>query len=293
VAPLPVFHAFHVLAALLTLAGSPHAAPSSEEQRLFADGLKAFDAGDARAAERAWKEGYAVAHDPAFLVRIGEAQEKAGAPAEAAESYRRYLREAPDAADRADIEQRLTRLAPAPAPRNLADTADTGGEFGAHPPPGLPQGPAPRTATSASRPATDADAARAAMEDEDSGWNRYNITAWVATAATAALLGTAAFFGASASSKESDVNRLLTFRDQATGAPLEYSPMVAQQYESATADGRRYARDARWALLGAAGTAVVAAVFFVIDETHPAKAAVAVSPASHGAGALGALSWSF
>jgi hypothetical protein len=292
VSPLPVFP---LLAALLTLAGSPHAAPSPDEQRLFADGLKSFDAGDARAAERAWKEGYAVAHDPAFLVRIGEAQEKAGAPAEAAESYRRYLREAPDAADRADIEQRLTRLTPGPAPppKNIADSADSAGEFGAHPPSGLPAGPAPRLAAPASPPTTDVDSAHPATEDEDSGWNRTNITAWAATAATAVLLGTAAFFGASASSKQSDINRLLTFRDRDTGAPLEYSPTVARQYDSAMADGRRYARDAKLALMGAAGTAAVAAVFFVIDGTRPAKAEVAVLPTSLGAGGLGAFSWTF
>src|SRR5215471_20827726 len=107
-----------MLVALLgfSWAGSPQRPPSPDEQRLFEEGLHAYEAGDARAAEKAWKAGYAVAHDPAFLVRIGEAEEKAGAPGEAADSYRRYLREAPDAADRAEIEQRLARLGPAPAP---------------------------------------------------------------------------------------------------------------------------------------------------------------------------------
>src|SRR3982751_4980239 len=102
-----------LVALVLHLGAAPLAAPSPDEQRLYTDGQRAYDAGDARAAERAWTAGYAVARDPAFLVHIGEAQEKAGAPAQAAETYRRYLREAPDASDRADIEQRLTRL-PAP-----------------------------------------------------------------------------------------------------------------------------------------------------------------------------------
>src|SRR4051794_41968569 len=101
------------------LAASAARAPSADEQRLYDDGLRAFQSGDARAAEKAWKAGYAVGRDPAFLVHVGEAQEKAGAPAEAIDSYRKYLREAPDAADRADIEQRIVRLggaAPAHAP---------------------------------------------------------------------------------------------------------------------------------------------------------------------------------
>ena len=71
VPPLPA------LALIVALAASSRGAPTAEEQRLFADGLAAWSAGDARAAERAWSQGYGIAHDPAFLVRMGEAQEKA------------------------------------------------------------------------------------------------------------------------------------------------------------------------------------------------------------------------
>jgi hypothetical protein len=269
-----------IAAVLMTLA----ATPTPDEQRLFADGLKAFDAGDARGAERAWKEGYAVAHDPAFLVRIGEAEEKAGAPAEAVDTYRRYLREAPDASDRADIEQRISRLAPAPSAAPASAPVEATHDFGA--PTAATPPPAP-----ASGAALDDESARAAKADEDSGWNRYNITAMTATGLTVVLLGTAAFFGAEASSKESDVNRLLTNRDE-MGTPLRYSS-VAGQYQSAMSDGRRDAHDARLALVGAAGTAVVAAVFFVLDGLHPAEAKVAVAPTSAGAGAVGAFAWSF
>ena len=135
--PLPA------LAVILTLATSARAAPSAEEQRLFTTGLAAFDAGDARGAERAWAEGYRVAHDPAFLVRMGEAEEKAGAPAEALETYRRYLREAPDAADRADIERRIARLAPPAAGRaEAADASEQPRAFGAGAAPALPTAPA-------------------------------------------------------------------------------------------------------------------------------------------------------
>jgi hypothetical protein len=266
----------HIAAVLMTLA----APPTPDEQRLFADGLKAFDAGDARGAERAWKEGYAVAHDPAFLVRIGEAEEKAGAPGEAADTYRHYLHEAPDASDRADIEQRISRLAPAPtaAPAPAAATHDFGAP--AAPPPAAPA------------VLGDAENAHPSKDDEDSGWNRYNITAMTATGVTVILLGTAAFFGAEASSKESDVNRLLTNRDEMTGTPVRYST-VAAQYQSAMADGRRDAHDGRVALIGAAGTAVVAAVFFVLDDLHPTPAKVALAPTSSGAGVVGAFGWSF
>jgi hypothetical protein len=289
------------VALLLTLAGTTRVAPTPEEERLFSDGLHAFDAGDARGAERAWKQGYAVAHDPAFLVRIGEAEEKAGAPVDAADSYRRYLREAPDASDRADIEQRLARLAP---PRAAgAPSSEPAREFGsgdapASTLPGLAGEPGPVG------PALDAEGARpGGPEDEEgSGWTRANITAWSAAGATVLLLGTAGFFGAQASSKEGDVNRLYAFRDE-RGAPYPYTPDIAQKYESAMADGRRYSRDAKIFLLAGAGTAAVACVFFVIDSVWPAQGSTNTAPATtprltlaptaERRGALAGWSWSF
>ncbi len=125
---------FQILAALVALGGSPQRTPTPDELRLFDEGTHALAAGDAAAAEKAWRAGYEIAHDPAFLVHLGEAEEKAGQTTAAIDSYRRYLREVPDASDRADIEQRLARLAPAaPAPAP-APKVETPGEFGGTPP---------------------------------------------------------------------------------------------------------------------------------------------------------------
>lgn len=292
-----------LLATLLALGGSPQRVPTAEETRLFDEGTRALAAGDARGAERSWKAGYEIAHDPAFLVHVGEAEEKAGAPAQALESYRRYLREAPDAADRADIEQRVARLAPA-APAAAAPpggAVETPGNFGDTPGAPAPS-PAPPPAVAAPpaavAPHADAEKPATATED-DSGWNRYNATAVIAAGATLALLGGAAFYGAEASSKESDINRLVTFRYP----PPQYSS-VAAEYTSAMNDGRSDAHVARVLLIAAAGTGVVSAVFFVLDALHgpsepaapaPAVPAVSVSlaPGGHGLGALGAWSWRF
>jgi hypothetical protein len=271
--PLPCLP---TLAALVMLAGAARA-PSAEEQRLYAQGLAAWNAGDARAAERAWAEGYRIAHDPAFLVRMGEAEEKAGAPAEARDTYQRYLREAPDASDRADIEDRVARLAPTPkAPAGPTDDADERpGELGA----GAPAAPAPPAPSAPGAAAVDTEPARKPTDDGGSGWNRYNITAMSAAGASLLLLGTAAFFGAEASSKEADVNRLQGFRDQQTGAPKEYS-QVAAQYEADLADGRSAAHNARVALVAAGGAAAVSVVFFALDAHFSREVSVAVAPTS-------------
>jgi hypothetical protein len=288
-------HLLPIAAALLALAASPGRAPTPDEVRLYDEGTHALAGGDARGAEKAWRAGYAIGHDPAFLVHIGEAEEKAGAPAEAAESYRQYLREAPDASDRADIEQRLSRLAPAaPAP---APAVEAPGEFGGTPPRPAAAAQAPGAAPHAPRAGHADDDQPSVREEEDSGWNRYNATAVIASGVTLILLGTAAIYGAEASSKESDVNRLINYRFP----PTQYSAVRAE-YTSAMTDGARDAHNARVVLVAAAATGVVAAAGFVLDailnpavlETAPATGpAISLAPLPGGRGAFGAWSWRF
>jgi|HubBroStandDraft_6_1064221.scaffolds.fasta_scaffold85212_3 hypothetical protein len=288
-------HALPLLAALLALGGPPARVPTADEQRLFDEGTRAFSSGDAAGAEKAWRAGYALGHDPAFLVHIGEAQEKAGAPAQAAASYRAYLQQAPDASDRADIEQRLARLAPAtpPAAATPATAAETPADFGSPPaapaPPSAPA-PAPALPAPAVAPRADAEHPTGPPAAEDSGWNRFNVTAVVATAVTVALLGTAGFFAAAAGSDRDDINRLVLFRDPISGAPLPYSS-VAAQYAQDMSDGRRDDRIAKGLLIGAGATAAVAALFFVFDANFAPGPAVSLAPAGTGLAAVGGWSW--
>jgi hypothetical protein len=286
---------------LVALAG-PTRAPSAEEARLYDEGMKAFAAGDARGAEKSWKAGYALGHDPAFLVHIGEAEEKAGAPAEAVESYRRYLREAPDASDRADIEARLARLAPAAPAQSPASAGaaapgpapEPTGEFGATPPgapaPAAPPAPAARPAAPAGT-RVDVERPGGPGAAPDSGWNRYNVTAFVAAGASVLLLGTAAFFAAKASSDKDDVDRLVLYHDQ-SGTPDQYSA-IASQYEQAMRDGPQHDHDAKVALIGAAGAAAVSVLFFVLDANLTPEPGVAIAPTGTGRGAQASWTWRF
>jgi hypothetical protein len=291
-------HALPLLAALLALAGPPARVPTPEEQRLFDEGTRAFSSGDAAGAEKAWRAGYALGHDPAFLVHLGEAQEKAGAPAQAAASYRAYLQQAPDASDRADIEQRLARLGPAAAPPAAAPaaSAETPADFGSAPSgstpavAAAPPSPSPPLPAPAVAPRADAEHPAGPPAAGDSGWNRYNVTAVVATAVTVALLGTAGFFAAAAGSDRDDINRLVLFRDPVTGAPLPYSS-VASKYAQDMSDGRRDNRVAKGLLIGAGATAAVAALFFVFDANFARGPEVSLAPAGTGLAAVGGWSW--
>ena len=132
----------------------------------------------------------------------------------------------------------------------------------------------------------------AAAQPEDSGWNRYNITAVASASVAVVLLGTAALFAAKADSDESDANRLLQYRDQATGAPLSYSS-VANQYRQATEDGPRHDRYAKIALAASAAVAALSITCFVLDAKLGATPAVAIAPDGRGVTATGGLQWRF
>jgi hypothetical protein len=283
-----------LVAVLLTLAGGVRPAPTPEEQRLYEEGARALQAGDAQAAEAAWQQGYALGHDPAFLVPTGEAQEKAGATTRALESYRRYLREAPDASDRADIERRIARLAPSAGSPASPPPDEPVGELGAaaRPNASAPQG----SAMPAMTPPPPAGARAPAQvptgaEVEVSAWNRYSIPAYAAAGAAVLLLGTAGFFAAQAGSDADDIDRLTTYRD-ASGQAIPYSS-VAKRYEDKVADGERHERYAKVALVAAAGAAAVSAVFFVLDAKHTQEPTLAVAQGPAGTAAIAGWAWRF
>jgi hypothetical protein len=297
---------------VLTLAAAQRA-PSPEEQKAFVEGLRLYEAGDARGAERAWKAGYAAGHDPAFLVRIGEAQEKAGAPKQAAESYEQYLRESPDAADRTEIEARIRRLGPTlpakpsiPTESTRESESETPGEMrlspgttpGATPvpvqslPPATAPGTQPTTAP-ANAPSGSAGAERTGQtakpgqvrddSDDDLGLvenevprSKLSSVAWGATGVTVLLLGVAAFYGASAAERAGDANRLLTYADELTFVPQEYA-LHAAQFEEDVRVGQRDDRIAKGFLIAAGVTAVAATVLFIMDSTSTTSEGKAVA----------------
>jgi len=229
----------------------PRRAPSPTEEAAFAAGERALAAGDAATAERAFTEGYAVARDPAFLVKMGEAQEKRGAADTAAATYRRYVAQVPEAADADEIRARAERLAPTVAPTETAAAPAV-----ASPP--VPAADKPRATQIMELGDLRPDVA--AGEDQRSA---LNVAAWIGAGTTVALLGVAAFYGAQAGSKKDDVNRYQAFTDE-KGHPLEYAT-VAASYESAVRDGQHDDRVAKAFLWSAAATGAITIGLFVAD----------------------------
>src|SRR5437868_10645676 len=87
-----------VLLVLLALAGR---AGADEARRLSDEGLVHFAAGRYREAVAAFEASYAVKPLPVLWFNIAQAHRLAGDCARALEAYRRYLDEAPGAANRA------------------------------------------------------------------------------------------------------------------------------------------------------------------------------------------------
>jgi hypothetical protein len=103
-----------------------------------------------------------------------------------------------------------------------------------------------------------------APADEDGPRTRLNVAGWAAAGVTAALLGVAAFYGASAAEKAGDANRLISYHDPDTGIPLEYAK-VATDFEDDLRVGRHDDTLARVFLISAAVTAAATTALFVAD----------------------------
>ena len=186
-------------------------------------------------------------------------------------------------------EQRpLTAAAPGgavpapPAETNVAsqqpatDSAARADTTAAAAPAALPEQPAaeaPAPAAAVSSPAPrppavaeidDEDSLRAFRDENAPPRSRLNVAAWIGTGVTVALLGVAAFYGAKAGEKASDVDRLSHNFDSATDLPVEYAT-VADQYTAAMRDGKHDARVAKGFLIAAGATALTSAALFIID----------------------------
>jgi tetratricopeptide (TPR) repeat protein len=113
---------------------APAPTPASESQLVeakqhYAAASKFYDLAEYEGALREFKEAYRAVEDPAFLFNIAQCHRKLGHAQDAITFYRNYLRRAPNAANKAEVEKRIAELerAPAatePAPRETTPAAD-------------------------------------------------------------------------------------------------------------------------------------------------------------------------
>jgi tetratricopeptide (TPR) repeat protein len=89
----------------------------------FAAGLRHFNLTEYEQALGEFKEGYRSKPDPVFLYNIGQCHRKLGHIEEAITFYRSYLREAPDAKNRDEVERRIGELESLRDAQNASSTS--------------------------------------------------------------------------------------------------------------------------------------------------------------------------
>jgi tetratricopeptide (TPR) repeat protein len=101
------------VAALLSAAAAPARADddAAEAKRLYMSGMRHFNLAEYEAALADFKEGYRRKDDPVFLYDIAQCYRLTkGHEEDAIKFYRNYLRAAPTAPNRDDVEKKITSL---------------------------------------------------------------------------------------------------------------------------------------------------------------------------------------
>ena len=95
---------------VLLTAATASAAPSADAKALYKSGTQHYNLAEFDQALADFKEAYRLRSDPVFLFNIAQCYRRTNQPVEAATFYRSFLREAPNAANRADVEKVLLEM---------------------------------------------------------------------------------------------------------------------------------------------------------------------------------------
>jgi hypothetical protein len=224
-------------------------------KRHYLLGKDALGKNDTDRAVREFVQAYELSKDPAMFKQIGAAYESGGRSMEAAIYYRRYLNEVANAPDADEIRKKIEKLdAPPSSPIPPPTPA---------PPPTAEAKPAPPAATAI--PKTPA----SFVEEDSHGWRTAG---WVSVGLAAVALTTGAVLATSAQAREEDVQRLLDYRDPATGQPRPYNGATKDEYDSKVDEGEKLNRYSLIAFIGAGACAAAATIFFIVDGSSGRKA---------------------
>ena len=89
-------------------ASEPSDRGASEARRLYESGMKHYNVGEYKEALQSFKDAYFAKPDAVFLFNMGQCFRQLNQPADAAREYRAYLRESPDAPNRAEVERLIS-----------------------------------------------------------------------------------------------------------------------------------------------------------------------------------------
>ena len=99
-----------VLATVACLAAVAHAQDFEAAGKHFSAAQEAFGARKFKTAASEFEAAYAISKDPVLLFNIGESYEKAGDGAKAVTSFKQYLKDQPQAADKPEVQKRIRAI---------------------------------------------------------------------------------------------------------------------------------------------------------------------------------------
>jgi len=108
---------------VVTSATPARADDAEHAKELFQQGTTLFNIGEFDKAIEAWQDGYKAKPDPGFLFNIAQAYRLKGDGQKAIFFYRGYLRNSPQAKNRADVEAKIAALQKALADKAAGTTA--------------------------------------------------------------------------------------------------------------------------------------------------------------------------
>lgn len=183
----------------------------------YAVGLRAFDLGKYDEAIAEFEAAYRYKDAPGLLYNIAQAYRLSNRPEEAVRYYRTYLERKPDAANRAEAESKIERLASILEERKVKNPALAEAP---PPPPGAPSIAAmPRTpalVAPAAAPALRAAPPEAVAAKATAPFWTTRRAGWIATGAAAASLAFAVYFGLEARGAAAQMQG-----DAAAGRPFD------------------------------------------------------------------------
>jgi tetratricopeptide (TPR) repeat protein len=112
----------------------------AEARRLFESGTGHYNLGELKEALADFQGAYRLVHEPTLLFNIGQCYRRMDQPRQAADMFRAYRREQPDAANRAEVDRLIRemdeRAPPLPGPVVPIEDTTTTTLTKAPPPPG-------------------------------------------------------------------------------------------------------------------------------------------------------------
>jgi tetratricopeptide (TPR) repeat protein len=269
-----------VAAAIAAAAPSAHAQPAPDKARaqaLYEEGERYYNLADYEKAIARFKDANQLLPEPLFLYNIAQAYRQMGHCQSAKTFYRNYLRAAPDAPNRAKVEQRIAEMDACLASKPT-DTPDPPPQQPVEPPTPAPTAPAPTPESTA--PIVETGPATASPAPPRGRGVR--IAGLVTGGVGLVLVGAGAYFASSAAGHADDLER------QCRDGCSADDPAVRDADEA----GESASRSAAITLsVGGAAVAAGAALYAWGWYAGRERPAVALTPAP--GGAVIAAAWAF